>query len=84
MADLCGDFCANNDVKRVFITALIRPQRGVYAVMIGDGDDIQLRMLRDMIQHFAHGVHTIAGGGVYVQVCTPVVRRLQPSAPLTL
>ena len=67
-----GDFGTRNDVKRVQVLMLVRPQTRAYAVMVGNGDHVERAQTSNTIQHLLNRTFPVADVGVHVHISTTV------------
>jgi|GEM_PF-3489609 len=69
MPGTTADFQTRNDIKRIPVALLVSPEARVEIVMIGNGNDGEVRASHgDEAEKFGDGRFTIAGGGVHVQI----------------
>lgn len=69
MASAAGYLHTGDDVERVALFLFIGPKRRIEGIMVGDGDDIEMRLVAgDVVKQVADGACAVAGGGVHVQV----------------
>jgi hypothetical protein len=61
-----GHFYARHNLKRILSLLGAGPQAGFDAVMVGDGDHIELAVLGGVIEHLAGAGESIAQIGVHV------------------
>ena len=63
-----GHFHAGNNVKRICALLAVGPQARVDAVMIGDGDDVQVTPPRRVIKHLSRCRSAVTRRRVHVQI----------------
>lgn len=69
-----GHFDAGNDVKRIAVTVVIRPQAAVEHIVIGDRNHVQLAVLRNEIERVLRGSDAVAEIGMDMQIGASVER----------
>lgn len=68
MAIRRGHFDAGNDVKRIAVTVVIRPQAAVEHIVIGDRNHVQLAVLGNEIERVLRGSDAVAEIGMDMQI----------------
>ena len=64
-----ADFETRHNIKGILVAVSISPQAGINDIVIGDGDDIQMGMFGDVVEHLVNGRKAVAIRRVDVHIC---------------